>query len=196
MKVCILQGSPRKEGNTVQLTRPFTEELQKAGCECRSFFLYDMDIRSCTGCRSCEEVRDSFGCVQEDSGMREIAAAAAEAELIVLATPVYSWFCTPPMKAVLDRLVYGMNKYYGRAAEENGPLALMAGKKLALIATCGYPPKKGADLLEEGIRRFCRHSRMEFLGALTEQNFGYAHTFLTAEREENARAFAEQCLRK
>ena len=30
------------------------------------------------------------------------------------ATPIYSWYCTPPMKAVLDRLVYGMNKYYGR----------------------------------------------------------------------------------
>ncbi len=35
------------------------------------------------------------------------------ATLIVLATPIYSWYCTPPMKALLDRLVYGMDKYYG-----------------------------------------------------------------------------------
>jgi len=34
-------------------------------------------------------------------------------DLLVLASPIYSWYCSPPMKAVLDRLVYGMNKYYG-----------------------------------------------------------------------------------
>ena len=36
--------------------------------------------------------------------------AVLACDLLVLATPIYSWFCTPPMKTALDRLVYGMNK--------------------------------------------------------------------------------------
>ena len=45
--------------------------------------------------------------------MEEIFRRVLACEVLVLATPIYSWYCTPPMKAVLDRLVYGMNKYYG-----------------------------------------------------------------------------------
>ena len=36
------------------------------------------------------------------------------AELIVLATPIYSWYCAAPMKNLLDNH-YGLNKYYGSA---------------------------------------------------------------------------------
>ena len=70
-------------------------------------------------------------------------------DMILLASPIYSWYCTAPMKAVLDRLVYGLNKYYG---EQKGP-SLWAGKKVALITTCGYSPDKGADIWEEGITK-------------------------------------------
>lgn len=45
---------------------------------------------------------------------------------------------TAPFAAELDRLVYGMNKYYGR---EKGP-SLWEGKPVALIATCGYPVER------------------------------------------------------
>lgn len=68
------------------------------------------------------------------------------------------------MKALLDRLVYGMNKYYGT---EKGP-ALLEGKSAASVVTCGYPPEKGADLWEDGIKRYCKHSRLSYLGMLTE----------------------------
>ena len=71
--------------------------------------------------------------------MQEIFDSVLACDLLVLATPIYSWYCTPPMKAVLDRLVYGMNKYYGR---EKGP-SLWEGKPVALIATCGYPEEGG-----------------------------------------------------
>lgn len=62
------------------------------------------------------------------------------------------------MKAVLDRLVYGMNKYYG---EQKGP-ALWESKAVALLTTCGYPPEKGADLWESGVKRYCKHSQLRY----------------------------------
>ena len=114
------------------------------------------------------------------------------ADLIVLATPVYSWYCTPPMKALLDRMVYGMNKYYG---EEKGP-SLWAGKAVALLLTCGYRPEKGGDLLEEGIRRYCKHSVLRYLGSHSERHLGYATEFMDEEKEERARAFALKVLKE
>ena len=149
MKALILMGSPRKEGNTASLTKPFVEMLETKGVEWAAFDLYDM----------------------------------------VLASPIYSWYCTPPVKHVIDRLVYGMNKYYG---EEMGP-SIWKGKKMALISTCGYPVDKGADLWKEGMRRYCKHSKLEFLGMEAERQRNYGETFMDEEKEAKMRAFAEYC---
>ena len=127
-----------------------------------------------------------FGCAIQDD-MQEIFDRVLSCELLVLATPIYSWYCTPPMKAVLDRLVYGMNKYYG---EEKGP-SLWAGKHLALITTCGYRPEAGADLWEAGVTRYCRHSQLRYAGMLAERHMGYGTVFMDAEKAERARAFAQ-----
>ena len=162
MNCCVLMGSPRKMGNTQALLTPFVQELEQLGHNCTQFSLYDMDLRPCTACKTCQKDWTVFGCPQADE-MSAVFDALLSADLIVLATPIYSWYCTPPMKAVLDRMVYGMNKFYG---EEYGP-ALWEGKSVIIVTTCGYRPEKGADLLEEGIRRYCRHSHLNYLGMLT-----------------------------
>ena len=149
MKALILMGSPRKGGNTASLTAPFVEELKADGVECTTFDVYDMDLRPCVACRTCQKDWTIFGCPQDDD-MQQIFDAAMEADLIVAASPIYSWYCTPPMKNALDRLVYGMNKYYG---EEMGP-SIWKGKKMALISTCGYPVEKGADRLVYGMNKY------------------------------------------
>lgn len=189
MNVLILMGSPRKNGNTRQLLEPFTETLEARGAETETVWLYDRDIRPCTACRTCQRDWNAFGCRQRDD-VQDLFDRVLRADLLVLATPIYSWYCTPPMKALLDRLVYGMNKYYG---EEKGP-SLWAGKKLALLCTCGYPPEKGADLWEAGMKRYCKHSRLTYLGMLAEHDPGYRDVFMSPDKAERARAFAAQLL--
>ena len=189
MKICILMGSPRKKGNTAALLAPFCEELQKTGAETEVFWLYDMDIRPCIACRTCQKDWSVFGCAQKDDcGM--LFERILASDLIVLATPIYSWYCTPPMKALLDRLVYGMNKYYG---EEKGP-SLWRGKGLALLESCGYRPEKGADLFEEGMRRYCKHSGLRYLGSHAERHLGYGTEFMDGDKDARVRAFAVKLL--
>ena len=185
MDILILMGSPRKDGNTAALLRPFMEELSALGHACTLIRLYDKALLPCTACRTCQKDHTVFGCPQPDD-MGEIFDAVLRCGLVVLATPIYSWYCTPPMKAVLDRLVYGMNKYYGA---EKGP-ALWAGKSVALIATCGYRPEAGTDLWEEGVRRYCKHSRLRYAGMLAERHLGYDTVFMDDAKAERARAFA------
>lgn len=190
-EICILMGSPRKNGNTIQLLAPFIRELEAAGCACRMIWLYEKDLQPCRACRTCQKDWTVFGCAIADD-MQEIFDRVLACDLLVLATPIYSWYCTPPMKAVLDRLVYGMNKYYGA---EKGP-ALWAGKRVALVTTCGYPPEKGADLWQEGMRRYCKHSCLAYLGTLAEHDPGYKSSFMTENKGERVREFARMLLEK
>ena len=187
MKACILMGSPRREGNTAALLRPFTAELEAGGWETGTIRLYGRDVRPCTACRACQRDWTGFGCSQRDD-MWEIFDAVRACDLLVLATPIYSWYCTAPMKAALDRLVYGMNKFYGA---EKGP-ALWEGKRVALIATCGYPTEKATDLWEAGMVRYCKHSRLRYEGMLAERQRRYDEPFMDSEKEARARAFAHR----
>ena len=189
MKYCILMGSPRKNGNTSQLLQPFLEELQLQNIPYKLIWLYDKRIEPCIACRRCQKDWTIFGCHYSDDA-QEIFHQILDSDVMILATPIYSWFCTPPMKALLDRMVYGMNKYYG---DEKGP-SLWKGKQLAIITTCGYRPEKGADLFEEGIKRYCRHSQLNYLGMLAERDLGYQFVFLSEDKAERSRSFARRLI--
>ena len=102
MKWCVLMGSPRKEGNTAALLGPFLEECGALGVEAEVIWLYDRNISPCLGCMACQDVVDRLGCVQKD-GFAAVFQSMADCGLILLATPIYSFFCTAPMKALLDR---------------------------------------------------------------------------------------------
>ena len=85
-------------------------------------------------------------------------------------------------------VIFASYKYYGA---EKGP-ALWAGKALALLLTCGYRPERGCDLFEEGMRRYCKHAQLRFLGSHAERHLGYDVPFMDAEKEARTRAFARE----
>lgn len=186
MKFCVLTGSPRENGNTAALLAPFLDECRKLGVELQVIPLRDRDVRPCLGCRSCQDCLDGPGCVQED-GFAEIFSAMSASDVIVLATPIYAFFCTAPMKALMDRAIYAGTKNYGR---EKGP-RLLAGRRAATVVTCGYRPERGADLWEEGLKRWCRHGGLEYLGILCRRDHGGTGPFMNEEREQAARDFAQ-----
>lgn len=180
-------GSPRRHGNTAALLSPFVRELEENGASCEIIWLYERDIRPCIACRACQNDWMAPNCCQKDD-MQEIFSRVLSCDLLVLATPIYSWYCTPPMKAALDRMVYALCKYYNG---EKGP-SLLQGKPVALLTTCGYRPDKGADLWEAGIQRYCRHAQMTYCGMLTERHLGYDVPFMDDSKAEHAREFAKQ----
>lgn len=76
-----------------------------------------------------------------------------------------------------------------------GP-ALWEGKPVALIATCGYRPEQGADLWEAGIKRYCRHSKLRYMGMLAERHKSYKTSFINEEKEQRAARFAREITKK
>jgi len=101
-KIVILNGSPRAEGNTVQLIRAFTAGAEEAGHSVTCFDLQKLDIHPCLGC--CHGGKDPASpCVQKD-GMEQIYPAYREADIVVLASPLYYWTVSGQLKCAFDRL--------------------------------------------------------------------------------------------
>ena len=91
-------GSPRKQGNTAALLRPFSEELALRGHEVETVPLYERDIRPCVACLKCQEDWNDFGCSQWDD-VPQLFHRVLDCDLLVLATPIYAWYCTPLVSA-------------------------------------------------------------------------------------------------
>lgn len=194
MRVLVIFGSPRKQGNTASILAPFVDEMGKLGSETRIIDVYDKNIGGCQVCLGCQsgDLAGGISCVLPDD-MQEILGEIAISDLIVVAAPVYIWSAPAPVKAVLDRVTYASCKYYGD--DPHGP-SLLKGKKLALLTTCGYPVEKGADLYEEQMKRFCRHCQLEYAGMLAERHRNLKEPFMNEEKEAAARAFAKAISQK
>lgn len=100
--IVILNGSPRKKGNTAALTAAFTKGAQAAGHTVTEFLLDGMDIHGCKGCFGGHSSREC-PCVQRD-GMDEIYPAVKQAQVIVLASPLYYWNMSGQLRTAVDRL--------------------------------------------------------------------------------------------
>lgn len=101
-KIVVLNGSPRAKGNTATLVKAFTEGAVAAGHEVTCFDLQKMDIHPCLGC--CGGGKDPESpCVQKDD-MLKIYPAYREADVVVLASPLYYWTVSGQLKCAFDRL--------------------------------------------------------------------------------------------
>ena len=128
-KIVVLNGSPRKNGNTSELVKAFTEGAESSGNEVTIFHLDSMDIHGCKGCCGGHS-NNACPCVQKDD-MEQIYPAVKEAEVIILATPLYYWNMSGQLRTAIDRLF---------ALEEGGENLLRgSGREAALLmAAAGH----------------------------------------------------------
>ena len=101
-KIIILNGSPRKNGNTSALTAQFRKGAEVTGHVATEFHLGSMKIGGCLGCWHGGKDTDS-PCVQKDD-MMKIYPVYREADVVVLASPLYYWFISGQLKTTFDRL--------------------------------------------------------------------------------------------
>ena len=85
--IIILNGSPRKAGNTTTLTAELIRGAAESGNTVTEFFLNDMNINGCKGCFGGGKDPQS-PCAQKDD-MDKIYPVYKDADIVVLATPLY-----------------------------------------------------------------------------------------------------------
>lgn len=101
MKVTVLNGSPRKSGNTALLVESFAKGASSHN-EVEVINVCELDIHPCVGCNACFQSTDNK-CVQND-GMEALYCKLAATDLLVLASPVYFYGLSAQLKIVIDRL--------------------------------------------------------------------------------------------
>ena len=116
-KVVILNGSPRKNGNTAALVKAFTQGAESAGHTVTEFFLGGMDIHGCKGCFGGHSSREC-PCVQQDD-MNKIYPAVKDSDVVVLASPLYYWTMSGQLRTALDRL-FALEEGDGNLLRGNG----------------------------------------------------------------------------
>lgn len=97
MNTVVINGSPRKKGNSASLAEYFTG---KSHGTVTTFHLNDLSFKGCQGCMSCQ--KNGNGCVLKDD-MQDVLAGMKEADVIVFASPVYYHSITGQFKLFLDR---------------------------------------------------------------------------------------------
>lgn len=158
--VLILNGSPRKNGNTAYLIGKAAEGILKAhpDAEIETVALSPLKIHPCTACEGCrrEERIGKYCSVRDD--MAPLYDKAVNADAIIFASPIYWFNMTAQTKLFMDRL-YGLWLERTHAFE---------GKTIAAITVYGDedPYIAGAVNFIHIIEDACRYCKAKFSGVV------------------------------
>ena len=102
MKVLLINGSPKANGNTARALEEMVTVFSKEGVETEIVHVGNKDIRGCVACASCYK---DGKCIVDDL-VNECAVKLAECDGIVVASPVYYASANGTVISFLDRLFY------------------------------------------------------------------------------------------
>lgn len=141
MKIVSLLGSPRVNGNSAMIARRFCETAKEHGAEVTTYILNDLQYRGCQGCFLCKTKLDRCALKDDLTGVLD---AIREADVVVLASPVYFWDISSQMKTFIDRTFsYLVPDFITNPVKSRLP----AGKKLVFILAQNNPdPNSFADI--------------------------------------------------
>jgi multimeric flavodoxin WrbA len=167
MKVVAINSSPNMgKGNTALVLGPFLEGMREAGAEVELFYTSKLKINPCQGEFNCW-LKTPGECFQQDD-MQMLLPKLAEAEVLVLATPVYVDGLTGPMKNLLDRIIplaqpfVELRDGHCRHLGRDGIMV----RKLVLVSNCGFWEMDNFDPLLVHMAAVCKNLGSEFAGAL------------------------------
>jgi multimeric flavodoxin WrbA len=101
MKVVAINGSPRKNGNTVILINEVFKILQQNEIETEIIQLGNKPVHGCTACMKCKEIQDGK-CHIKNAHLNYCIEKMVEADGIIIGSPVYFADVTTEIKALID----------------------------------------------------------------------------------------------
>ena len=134
MKILVLNGSPRKNGNVAKTLRRETEKIQRRNGPCEIVWkdVQDLGFDFCKGCMAC---RSKGKCTMPDDDAHRVADEINSCDMIFVGTPVYWGNMNGKLKSLFDRLVGNL-----MAESKMGiPIPLHKGKKAVIVTSCTTP---------------------------------------------------------
>ena len=129
MKILILNGSPRSNGNISSMLDIMRREAETSGHSTETIIVNTLDIHPCTGCMSCRKLGKCR--LPEDDAQRTLSKIK-DCDILIIGIPCYWGNMPGQTKVLFDRCVYGM-----MGEGTNGyPKPLHKGKKAIIMSTC------------------------------------------------------------
>jgi len=182
--VCLL-GSPRRGGNSDQLANWFCDAAAKQGADVAVFALGEVEFKGCQNLFRCKTDLDRCG--QMDA-LTPVLEHIRNADVLVLASPVYFTTVTGPMKLAIDRFFSFFVPDYATTDQKS---RLGTGRTLVFVQTQGEPETQYGDLLDSFSKgfRFLGFDRQHLLRAWGVREIGdvSSNTRLKAECEKLAK---------
>jgi len=194
MKAIAINSSPKMDkGNTAVILNPFLDGMREAGAEVEILYTKKLKIKPCQGEFNCW-LKTPGECFQKDD-MDIVRPKMFDADIWILATPLYVDGMSGPMKNLLDRIIPGAQPFFelrdghirhpGRGETRH--------RKMMLVSNCGFWELDNFDALVVHAKAICKNANMEFAGALLRphgpalkgmlQSGASVHDVLTAARE-------------
>ena len=101
MKILVLNGSPKINGNTSFLIKNFKTGAENVGHKVEVIQVSGLNIKPCIGCAYCRNEGNGTCVFKDDMAM--VFEKANEADLIVFASPVYYWGFSGQLQSLISR---------------------------------------------------------------------------------------------
>ena len=174
MNILAVLGSPRVKGNTSNLLNKYLSGVDNSlyDIKINRLYLQERKIESCIGCNACQS--EDRKCVIQDE-MQDIYPLVCDADIIILATPVYIFNMTSQLKGFLDRL-YAID------------FRIFKGKKIVLLTTYGDSKENnsGVGNVIHTIEMTAQMLEMDFVQIL---NISTYHTSIDSNKEALEKAY-------
>ena len=156
----VLFGSPRERGFTKELLKLFIQEWNNIypDTSIHLFDAYQENIAPCTACGFC---RHKEGCSIPDYQLFD--TLYCNADIVVVATPVYGLSFPAPLKAVFDRTQQYYEAYVSRHVKH--PFAKP--KKAFLLSVYGSDDKRGVEIMEQQLKLTFSVMNTKLLGTVS-----------------------------
>ncbi len=128
-KIVIIDGGPRRNFNTASMLQKFAEGASSVGSdiEVKTVRLYGLDYKGCMSCMACKIKGKASNVCKFKDALTPVLEEIAEADGLVLGSPIYFGDVTGQMRAFLERLAFPWLSYndYSMTAPKRMPVVLV-----------------------------------------------------------------------
>jgi len=157
-EILLINGSPRKKGNTSVLLAELARQLKEAGVSVKTVRLASLRVAPCNGCAWCQKGMKRH-CVQKDD-MGGLYHDLLACRGLVLASPVYWDGITAQLKAFIDRLFAMMKWRDGKAK------SLLSGKRAGMVLVAGGGMGEGLSDSRKMLRTVIKWCGFKHIGQI------------------------------
>ncbi|MDP3181441.1 MAG: flavodoxin family protein [Desulfobaccales bacterium] len=179
MRVVAFNSSPRDQqtSKTELVLQKFLDGAARAGAVAETIYLRNYRVRNCLGCFACW-LKTPGRCIQQDDMTGELFDRLLEADLVVLATPLYYYNMNARLKTFIERTLPMSQPFFEKQGDRTDhPSRFGKVPQVVALSVCGFPE-------QDNFKALSLNMRMIFGSRLVAEIYRHSSEFLPIEHPQ------------